>query len=229
MLQNIHDLYGKKLAASDGDIGKIQDFYFDDQHWAVRYLVADTGSWLTGRLVLISPHAFGKLDHDTNQLHIHLTRKQIEDSPGIETHRPVSRQYEQDYYTYYGWPTYWSGDLMWGTTGFPMVASPSPETSLHRGHNQRDDVHLRSAQAVKGYDIQATDGSIGSVSGFLVNDKTWAIAELAVETGHWYAGKEILIPPSKITRISYAESKVFVNLTKTDILRTKENHVAKAG
>ncbi|HEY9248785.1 MAG TPA: PRC-barrel domain-containing protein [Rariglobus sp.] len=229
MLQNIKELYGNQLAASDGEIGKIKDFYFDDQRWAVRYLVAETGPWLTDRLVLVSPHAFGKLDRDKKQLHVNLTRAQIEKSPPIETHRPVSRQYEQDYYTYYGWPTYWSGDLMWGATGFPLVNPAPPETPPHHGHNQRDDLHLRSTKAVKGYDIQATDGSIGSVSGFMVDDKSWAVGEVVAETGHWYSGKEILISPSKITRISYEESKVFVNLTQADIRRTAENDIAKAG
>jgi hypothetical protein len=228
MLQNIKELYGNQLAASDGEIGKIKDFYFDDQHWAVRYLVADTGTWLTDRLVLISPHAFGKLNRDKEQLHVNLTRTQIEKSPSIEAHRPVSRQYEAEYYTYYGWPTYWTGNLMWGASGFPLSNSPAAVTSLHHGHNQRDDLHLRGTQAVQGYDIQATDGSIGSVASFMVDDKTWAIGEIVVETGHWYSGKEILIPSSKIKRISYAEAKVFVNLTMADIRHTAENDVAKA-
>ncbi len=229
MLQNIKELYGHKLAASDGEIGKIKDFYFDDQRWAVRYLVADTGLWLTDRLVLISPHAFGNLDRENMQLHVNLTCSQIEKSPTIETRRPVSRQYEQDYYAYYGWPAYWTGDLMWGAAGFPTANSSLPDTSLSPERTQNNDLHLRSTQAVKGYDIQATDGPIGSVSGFLVDDQSWAVTELVVETGHWYSGKEILISPSQITRISYGESKVFVKLTKSDILRTVENDVARAG
>jgi hypothetical protein len=229
MLLNTKELSGHKLAASDGAIGHIKDFYFDDQHWALRYLVADTGTWLTNRIVLISPHAFGELDHDNNQLHVNLTRAQIEKAPSADAHRPVSRQYETDYYAYYGWPTYWSGDLMWGTAGFPIVTPPVVGASLHHGHNQRDDLHLRSTKGVKGYDIQATDGSIGSVTSFMVDDQSWAISELIVETGHWYSGKEILISPSKIKRISYAEAKVFVKLSKADIQHTAENNLAKAG
>jgi uncharacterized protein YrrD len=229
MFQNIKEFYSHKLAASDGEIGHIKDFYFDDQHWAVRYLVADTGTWLTDRLVLISPHAFGKFDRDKNQLHINLTRAKIEQAPSADAHRPVSLQYETDYYAYYGWPTYWTGGLMWGTAGYPTVTPPEEGSSLHHGHNQRDDLHLRSTKGVEGYDIQATDGSIGSVSGFMVDDKSWAIKELIVETGHWYSGKEILISPSKIKSISYTEAKVFVKLSKADIRHTAENNVAKEG
>ena len=92
MSQNIKELYGNKLAARDGDIGKVKDFYFDDKTWVIRYLVADTGSWLPGRLVLLSPYAFEKLDLPEKTLHVRLSKKQIEDSPSLEVHMPVSRQ-----------------------------------------------------------------------------------------------------------------------------------------
>jgi uncharacterized protein YrrD len=230
MLQNIKELYGNKLAALDGDIGHVKDFYFDDKTWAVRYLVADTGSWLRGRLVLLSPHAFGRFDQAGKILLVNLSRKQIENSPSIESHKPVSRQYEEEYYRYYGWPGYWQGGGVWGMGSFPVSAPPpTPKNRRHHGHNQRDDIHLRSTTAVTGYHIQATDGAIGSVSGVMVDDKSWTIGELVVETGHWFSGKEILISPRKIKRISYEESKVFVNLTKAEIQQAAENDHGKAG
>jgi hypothetical protein len=230
MLQNIKELYGNKLAALDGDIGHVKDFYFDDKTWVVRYAVADTGSWLTGRQVLLSPHAFGKLDRDEKTLHVKLTKKQIEKSPSIESHKPVSRQYEIEYYRYYGWPAYWEGGAMWGFGGYPVVLPPSKdEMEAQLQHHHRDDKHLQSTKAVTGYYIQATDGAIGSVSGFMVDDKSWAVGELAVESGHWYSGKEILISTHKVARISYEESKVFVNLSMADIRRTAENDLVKAG
>jgi hypothetical protein len=105
MLQSIKHLYRETLRASDGDIGHVKDFYFDDTNWAVRYVVADTGSWLSGRQVLLAPHAFGPLYQDGKILLVNLNRKQIENSPSIALHKPVSRQYEGEYYQYYGWPT----------------------------------------------------------------------------------------------------------------------------
>ena len=228
MLQDIKQLYGKKLGATDGDIGHVKDFYFDDNTWAIRYLVADTGSWLSGRQVLLTHHAlgnhaFGLSDADADVLRVGLTRKQIEDSPSIDSHRPVSRQYEAEYYRYYGWPAYWQEGGMLGAAGFPVVMPlVTPEKRPHHGHNQRDDIHLRSTKAVTGYHIHATDGPIGSVSSFMVDGKSWAICKLVVETGHWYAGKEILISPSMIDRISYEDSTVFVNLTKADIQQAAE-------
>ena len=124
MLRSVKKLYGDKLGASDGEIGHVKDFYFDDQNWVVRYLVVDTGSWLSGRKVLISPHAFGRLHQAGKLLQVNLTRKQIEDSPSIESHKPVSRQYEEEYHRYYGWPYYWQGEGLWGMSGFPILELP---------------------------------------------------------------------------------------------------------
>lgn len=230
MLQNIKTLHGKTLAASDGDIGHVSDFYFNDTSWAVRYLVANTGTWLTGRLVLISPHSLGLPDADSATIPVHLTRRQIESSPPIETDKPVSRQYELDYYNYYGWPAYWEGGGAWGAATFP---APLPFSPVERAATieslAQDDPHLRSVQAVTGYSIQATDGELGTVRSFMVDDKTWIIGELVAETGHWYSGKEILIPADRVTRISYEESKVYVNLAKADLQATGKNEVASPG
>jgi len=227
MLRSIKQLYGEKLGTSDGEIGHVKDFYFDDQKWAVRYVVVDTLSWLSGRLVLISPHAFGNFHQYDHYLLVELTRKQIENSPPIESHKPVSRQYEAEYYRYYGYPSYWNGIEMWGATGFPVVPPPDimvPEDDSHRGASDGEDPHLRSTKAVAGYHIHASDGEIGHVTDFMIDDKSWEIRHLVVETGHWFAGKEIAITPAHIDRISYERSSVFVNLTRATILDAPEYH-----
>jgi hypothetical protein len=230
MQHHIKDLIGSKLLAVDGAIGHVKDFYLDDQTWAIRYLVADTGSWLTGRLVLLSPHAFGKLDSLEGTLHLKLHRKQIENSPSIESHQPVSRQYEMDYHQYYGWPAYWNAPAIGGFGGYPVVIAPSKDQiEAQRSHRHHEDKHLRSVIALTGYAIHATDGEIGTVRGFLVDDRKWTISQIVVETGHWYAGKEILISPGKVERISYEDSQVFVNLPKAAIQHTAEHEVVKAG
>jgi sporulation protein YlmC with PRC-barrel domain len=233
MLRIIKQLYGEKLGTFEGAIGHIKDFYFDDQKWAVRYVVVDTGSWLSARLVLISPDAFGDLHHDGKVLLVNLTRKQIENSPSIETHKPVSRQYEEEYYQYYGFPSYWHGDAMRGMHCFPEIPPPpyplQSTQAIVGGPHYADDPHLRSTQAVSGYHIQASDGMIGHVTDFMMDDKSWAIHHLVVESGHWFSGKEVLIPLSKINRISYVESKVFVNLTKEAIRKASECDVFPVG
>jgi sporulation protein YlmC with PRC-barrel domain len=233
MLRSFKQLYGDKLGASDGEIGHVKDFYFDDQNWAVRYLVADTGSWLVGRQVLISPHAFPE-GFRGKSLRVNLTRKQIEDSPSIESHKPVSRQYEEEYYRYYGWPYYWRGDALWGMSGFPILELPpkplpSEPATASGPRPERADAHLRSTQAVNGYHIQASDGTIGHVCDFMMDDESWAIRQLVIKTGHRLSGKEVQIPLSKVDRISWDESKVFVNLTKEAILQAPACDDASVG
>jgi hypothetical protein len=218
MLRSIKQLYGEKLGALDGEIGQVKDFYFDDDKWGVRYVVADTGSWLTGRQVLLSPHMLGRLAQAGKALRVYLTRQQIQDSPSIPLHLPVSRQYEEDYHKYYGWPYYRQGDALWGMSGVPMAELPTRQDPIEspsasgRSHH-RPNAHLRSTRAVAGYNLQATDGTLGHVCDFMMEDQSWEIGQLVVKTGHWLSGKEVQIPMSKIDRINFEKSTVFVNLT----------------
>jgi sporulation protein YlmC with PRC-barrel domain len=232
MLRSVKQLYGDKLGASDGEIGHVKDFYFDDENWVVRYLVADTGSWLPGRKVLISPHALGSLHQAGKLLLVNLTRKQIEDSPLIESHKPVSRQYEEDYYRYYGWPYYWEGSGLWGMSGFPLLEMPPkplPGDLASAGGRALEsaDVHLQSAQAVNGYHIQATDGTVGHICDFMMDDQSWAIRELVIKTGHRFSGKEVEIPASQVDRVSYEHSTVFVKLTSAAVEQSPPHHLAR--
>lgn len=227
MTRSIKELYGHKLNATDhADIGHVKDFYFDDQSWAVRYLVVDTGTWLASRQVLLSPHAIGSLQQPGKVLTVNLTKKQIEDSPPIEWHKPVSRQYEEEYYQYYGWPYYWQGDGLWGMSGFPILDSkgkklPTEQSITADHHHKPADTHLRSAQAVKGYRIQASDGIVGHVADFILDDERWAITQLIIKIGHRLSGSEVAIQTGDITRISYDESTVFVKLTIAEVQQSE--------
>jgi hypothetical protein len=230
MLRSVKQLHGDKLGALDGEIGHVIDFYFDDRSWGVRYVVADTGSWLTGRQVLISPHSLGRLAATGSVLRVRLTRKQIEDSPSIESHKPVSRQFEEEYHRYYGWPYYWQGDALWGMSGAPILELPSPSFPIPpvAGAPQpaRADAHLRSTKAVTGYHLRASDGTIGHVCDFMMDDQSWAIGQLVVKTGHRLSGREVQIPAYKIDRISYEESTVFANLTVEAVEHSPAHYMA---
>jgi len=225
MLRSLKQLYGDRLGALDGSIGHVKDFYFDDQTWVVRYLIADTGTWLPGRQVLISPHVLGNVYLAGKFLTVHLSRKQIEDSPSVESHKPVSRQYEDDYYRYYGWPNYWQGDGLWGMSGLPILGSsvkpaPGRRAPVIGPQLEPGDTHLRSTQAVNGYHLQASDGIAGFICDFMMDDASWAIGQLVIKTGHRFTGQEVRIPASKVIRISYEDSTVHVGLTRKDIEQT---------
>jgi hypothetical protein len=234
MLQSIKQLYGHKLGALDGELGRVKDFYFDDLNWVVRYVIVDTGSWLSERQVLISPHAFSSFAPDEKTLLVNLTRKQIEDSPLIALHKPVSRQYEEEYFRHYGWPSYWLGAGLWGAIGLPTTDQPvkplpcepaAAETPRPRG----PDAHLRSTQAVNGYHLSANDGVIGHVSDFLMDPQNWAITQLVVKTGHRISGKEVQVPTEQAVRISYEDSTVFTALTKEAVSERSASFMPPVG
>jgi hypothetical protein len=232
MLRSAQQSYGSKLSATDGEIGHVKDFYFDDQEWVVRYVVADTGFWLSGHLVLLSPRAFESFSQDGERMVVNLSRKKIEDSPPIEAHTPVSRQFEERYHQYYDWPSYWEADGMWGAVGLGITPPPhiQPMKEETWGNPTRDegDSHLQSAKALTGYQIQTKEGVVGEVLDFMIDAESWTIRQVLVQTGHILSKKEIVISPSNIDHISHEESKVFLSLTKEDILHAPERHTSGA-
>jgi hypothetical protein len=186
------------------------------------------------RQVLLSPHAIGSLHHDGKILRVKLTRKKIEDSPAIELHKPVSRQHEEEYHRYYGWPAYWLGDGMWGvsetsTLETPARNLPDKSSAANGPQSKRADAHLRSTQAVSGYHVQATDGIIGHVCDFMMDDKSWDIGQIVVKIGHRFTGSEVLVPAAKVDRISYDDSTVFVKLTKEAVEQSPACHLTPLG
>jgi uncharacterized protein YrrD len=226
MLRNLKDLQGYALRATDGDIGTVKDFYFDDDRWAVRYLVVETGTWLNSRRVLVSPVSLGMPNHDEKVLPVSITRKQVKDSPDIDTEKPVSRQHEMDYLGYYGYPVYWDSVGLWGAGTLPgmMLPEAAPTSTYVREQrdaaaarselHKHDDPHLRSCKSVTGYHIKAQDGEIGHVQGWLVDEESWAIRYLVVDTSNWWIGHKVLISPQWISEVSWADSIVAVKMTQ---------------
>jgi sporulation protein YlmC with PRC-barrel domain len=233
MLRSIHDLDDYDIDATDGSIGSVKDIYFDDEKWVIRYLVVETGSWLSSRRVLVSPIAIGAPDWSERRLHVSLTKEQVKNSPDIDTDKPVSRQHEIRYLGYYGYPFYWGGAGLWGNGAYPgmMIGYPGyapppyttrPEAEDSRARaeaarHQDDDPHLRSCNAVLKFHIEASDGDIGHVSDLLVDDETWAVRYIVVDTSNWWFGHKVIIAPEWIQSISWPEATVSVNLTQQDV------------
>ncbi len=220
MLHSAKRLAGYKLDSRDGAIGEVAEFYFDDKHWVVRYLVADTGSWLTGQGVLLSPYALEAVSAERHCVTVDLTKTQIEGGPPLYCHVPISRQYEESYYGYYGWPMYWNGPYMWGS--YPYIERDRREWRKRELAERNWDTHLRSTSEVIGYHIEAEDGAIGHVEDFVIDDETWAIRYLIVDTRNWWPGKRVLIAPQWIERVSWRESKVFLHLSREAIRQSAE-------
>jgi hypothetical protein len=155
------------------------------------------------------------------RLDVALTKKQVEHSPGIDTHKPVSRQHEAAYLGYYGYPYYWGGPYLWGPAAYPGGLAPAPraatEAMAKRIERESPDSHLRSSVAVTGYSIEAVDGEIGHVDGFVVDDEAWAIRYVEVATRNWWPGKKVLVSPGWVERVNWTDSKVYVALTREAI------------
>lgn len=229
MLRSLKDFEKCSIGATDGDVGQVKDLYFDDEAWAVRYLVVGTGSWLSGRKVLVSPVAIRQPDWSAHRLMASVTQEQVKNSPDIDTDKPVSRQHEVQYLGYYGYPMYWGGGGLWGGGMVPIAMAPGPQTlpqgdaararavagaEADRAQHRDDDPHLRSCSAVVGYHIRASDGEIGHVDGFLIDDETWAIRYLVVNTSNWWMGHQVLVAPSWVGAVNWSDQTVAVDLSR---------------
>lgn len=222
MLRSASLINGYAIAASDGRIGTVSDFLFDDARWSVRWLVVDTGNWLSGRKVLLPPSVLGRLDPKGDEFSVGLTMQQVKDSPEIDTDRAVSRQMETTVYDYYGWSPYWGTGFYMGGAGYmggTMAGSPFAAARRHDEviadvQRSRDDPHLRSIEEVTGYHINATDGEIGHVEDFLIEDADWRIHYLVVDTKNWWPGKKVLISPRSAREIDWTDKLVNLNLDR---------------
>lgn len=215
MLRSIKDLKGYRMRALDDHIGSADDLYFDDQTWDVRYLVVDTGKWLPGRLVLISPVALGQPDWRSRDIPVDLTRKQIEEGPGIQKDEPVTSQRQVALHDYYKWPVFWQYGLE-----PPVLVGPIGADKPDR--RSEGDPHLRSTNEVTGYHIDARDGEIGHVEDMIVDDEAWVIRYFVVDTRNWLPGRKVLLAPPWVERVVWAEAKVHVGLTRAGIQHSPE-------
>ena len=223
MLHAVTELRGFAVEATDGPIGHVRDFFFDDEHWAVRFLVVETGSWLKGRRVLISPVAIGEPAWHGRRLPVVLSREQVANSPDVDTHKPVARQHEIEQFTYYGYPFYWGGPGVWAGSMFAdalrSIAGVGDEKRFVEAQAQLrrqrgDDPHLRSCDAVVRYHVHAVDGDIGHVDDFIVEDRSWIIRYLVVNTSDWGLGHDVLISPQWINDSSWLKATLSVDVNR---------------
>jgi len=223
MLNKAKALNNYKLHSLDGEIGKVKEFYFDDHNWNVQYLIADTGSWLTGRQVLISPYALEAVSKEEEYISLNLTKSQIENSPPLETDEPVSQQFQEKFYGYYEWPMYGAGlETLGQYAAYPLITSDQGGAREYTQADKVWDPHLRSTDNVSGYNIQGLDGEVGHVKDFIIDDETWKIRYLVVDTRNWWPGKKILLSTQWIEKISWDESKVFINLPCENMKQSPE-------
>lgn len=216
-LRRIRELTELTILATDGELGSVQELYFDDRTWVVRYLVLKAGGWLFGREVLLAPEAVRGIDDATRTMKIALTKEQIKHAPPIETAKPLSREYEEAYFRHFQWAPYWEpGPTTWGSSvTYPGTPPMLIDTTLPADAPKNP--HLRSSKEVMGYDIQAKNGTVGHVEDLVVDDEAWIVRYVEVDTKNWLPGKKVLLQTMRIDHISWAERSVGVMLTEQAI------------
>ena len=222
MLRTSQHLIGVAIAATDGDIGRVVDVYFDHEHWALRYLVVDTGTWLSSRRVLVAPWAFAGLDADERRLAVSLSRAQVRDSPDAAAQGPISRRHELEFHAYYGYQPYWLGADPWlyqPLPGAPLPPAVPMPPDMSAGQkalrpSEENDVRLRSVNETAAYHVKAIDGAIGHVEDFLIDDETWAIRYLVVDTSKRWMGRRVVVSIDWISSVSESDRVVAVGLTR---------------
>jgi sporulation protein YlmC with PRC-barrel domain len=220
MERNIKSLIPYSIGATDGMIGEVEEFYFDDESWKIRYLIVKTGDWLAKRKVLISPDAIVKQQWKEGFFPVSLTKEQVQNSPDIDTEKPVSRLQETALYGHYQWESYWgSGFYGGGSLGVSMpFPSIDREVLIEPDKDKTpEDIHLRSTERVTGYHIHATDGEVGHVNDFIIDDQTWQIKAIVVDTHNWFGGKKMIIPIAHVVKIEWNDNLVFLAITKAAI------------
>ena len=224
MLRSLKDLEDYTVRATDGDVGRVVDFLLDDERWIARYLVVEAGPFLDRRRVLISPVFFRQAEWSTRRFNLALPMDKVKNSPSIDVDKPVSRQHERDYYRYYGYPYYWGYGQPWGMGLYPgsLAAGGWRDVPVEPSNDASGDMHLRSAKEVRGYHIQGSDKAIGHVDDFIIDDESWALRYLVIDTRNWWLDKKVLVAPQWTSRISWEERKLYVDLTREMIKSSPE-------
>ncbi len=237
MLRKLHDLIGYTIDGTDESIGSVDDFYFDDHSWTVRYIVVDTGSWLVGRRVLISTEAITAIDTVPENITLNLTKEQIENSPSVEEEQPVSSEHEVMLHNYYGWPGYWTVSPLVGMPlANPAVATtPVGTVQTVRGEEAETTTaatevdeqtgpasNLRSVREVTGYTLHAKDGDLGHVQDIFAGENDWAIRYFLIDTRNWWPGKHVLIARDWVEEISWPDHTMHVDLTQQQVKESPE-------
>jgi hypothetical protein len=220
MLRPIKELGTYRLHATDGDIGHLEQFYFDDRDWKIRYFVVDIGTWLHGRKVLMSPSAIIGVDALTRTINTAFTKQQVQESDDVRRHKPEELEQPHDYSLYLGWPYYLGlNDLNDSDRGRVLGRAHDPEKAKTSGHSfrLRYEEHLRSSKVVSRYHVMAVDGEIGRIEDGIVDDQTWTIQYVVSTVRNWWSSKKVLLPTEWILWVNVAESNAYVSLTRNNI------------
>jgi uncharacterized protein YrrD len=217
MLHLARKVCGAPVLATDGEIGTVEDFFFEEDRWTVRYLLVDTGRWLSGKRVVISPMSV-TVPWNRAGVRVTLTRDQVWHSPEVNR-QPLSRSAETELLEYYGHPIYWGAGGIWGAFENPgaLVAQPAVPPPPTGPVVHLEEQRLRSTNQSTGYHLHARDGEIGHVDDFVMGEESWRIRYLLVDTSNWIGGRSVVVLTETVTRIDKDHGLLHVDATREQI------------
>jgi uncharacterized protein YrrD len=226
MLHLAHKVVGATVKGTDGDIGTLEDFYFEEDRWTIRYLLVDTGKWFSGKRVLISPMSV-RNEWGRTGVRLSLTKDQVWNSPEFKEGVPLSREGETAVLAYYGYPDYWGAASTWGNFDSPMalvegvVVKAETAPAGKRGIDP-EARHLRSIKKSTGYHLHARNGEIGHVDDFLIGQESWRIRYLLVDTSNWIGGRSVIVSPEAVEGIDKERGQLSVAVDREAIKQAPE-------
>ncbi|WP_332698676.1 PRC-barrel domain-containing protein [Halalkalibacter lacteus] len=228
MLYKASTIQSCTVQATDGDLGKVKDLYFDSEKWTIRYLVVDTLKWLPGKRVLVSPVSFDNVELDNNNISIFSSTDEIKNSPSVEEHQPITRVKELELHSYYGWSPYWVGGGLWGPGNLPLLSTK--EDQQYVTEMEDDQSFLRSVNELRGqvfgYNVKGIDHEeLGTVVDFVIDDNSWVVHYLIIDTGDWLPGRKVAISPESIDSIDWVAKDITINLRAAEV----EEHSTETG
>jgi len=234
MVRRIKELESNEIGTTAGSFGRVQEFYFDDRAWVIRYLLVDAGTWLSSEEVLISFRSIRRAIWEQKVLRTSPGAEQGGQSAGLPGEKLVSRAKAIQYLGYYGYRYYCDEDKLWGASDYPgmlitgvgygesdreyrRLQAAQARDAFRSARERSEDPHLRSARSVMGYHVRASDGEIGYIQDLLVDEDTWAVRYIVVDTGDWWPGHQVLVSPQWIQEIDWADEGVLVDLTRSAV------------
>lgn len=219
MLWNASALKGYPIKATDGELGTVCDLMYEESNWAIRWVVVDTGDWLSGRLVVLPVAVVGQPDPEAHCVPARLTMKQVEQSVGVDSVRTGnsdSLDCEQENLPqgrdHYIWGHH-DGNTPPAIALDPRVLSGATRATADMAV-ARGDGHVSSISAITGYSIEATDGHIGHAEDFLIDTALWQVRYLIVHTSRWWPSEKLLVSPLSVERIDRHESTIHIAETR---------------
>lgn len=223
MLRPLHPVKGFKLAAEDCTFGRVKDFLFDEEHWTVRYMAADTGRWIPHRKVLVSPVSLGKPDWESQEFSVHLTKEQIKEQPELPADAPVTRVYEDQRHKTYDYPLYYKvgSHYAWGYGTIPasLLDAPSaPAGEPHRSEPPQSRM-LHSLEEVRGFSIVNTEKEkLGSLDDLVMDDETWTIRYLSVHLKQSGIDQTVFFAPNWFDLFDWENGRLMSSFSKESVL-----------